>query len=334
MERVKARVEYERNQLERQKKWEQDMIAQGKVILITIYYWCFWDVILIKYIHINIQDPVEERKKFGGCSHGMNMFNGHHNHNHSNTDSHEHKHNHTHDHNHSHNNNDTHDDRHKHGNENHEHNHDNIKKVKSSFPRKPQCGFMTPEQIKQMQAQQKLKNVKPKLTPKELNDKKKKAVYAAKADGNKLFKENKLDLAFKVYERGILIINGMHNMSDTEYDEMDKIEEILNLNIALIKLKENDYTEAISCIKMALQLNKSNPKAYFRYAEALIGLSEYNDALIQSNKALNLCKNSKLKIECQKQLIRIQKMQQKYIKNSKINDQKFSKAFQKKKVEL
>ena len=67
------------------------------------------------------------------------------------------------------------------------------------------------------------------------------AVYATKEDGNRLFKEKNYKLAYKVYERGVLIINGMYQLNDKDEDEMEKVECLLDLNMALVSLKMDNY---------------------------------------------------------------------------------------------
>ena len=66
------------------------------------------------------------------------------------------------------------------------------------------------------------------------------------------------------------------------------IESLLDLNMALCKLKIYDYDECIINCKMSIQINDTNPKAYYRWADALIGKCEYKDAKIQSMIAYNM----------------------------------------------
>jgi len=126
------------------------------------------------------------------------------------------------------------------------------------------------------------------LSIEEKNKKKIAAVYATREHGNQLFAKGDYETAFKVYERGVLIINGMYSTSDDDYTKMEEMEAILDLNMAMAKLKLKEYTEAIDHCKMSLQIDKSNPKAYYRMAEAYIGLGEYQDAKNQNETAIKI----------------------------------------------
>ena len=230
------------------------------------------------------------------------MTNAPNEHNHS----HSHNHNHSHDHNHSHN----------HSHDDHDDDHEN-----NGIKSKSSCGYMPIDQIKKLNQQRKNEP-----TMEEKNKKKKAAVYAAKEDGNRLFKEKNYKLAYKVYERGVLIINGMYQLSEEDEDEMENIECLLDLNMALVSLKMEDWTEAINCCKMAIQIDDKNAKSYYRWSEALIGMSEYDKARQQSLKAKQLQPKN---VAMDKQLSRIDKLQKQQIEKAKKQDQKIAKRMQK-----
>merc|ERR1712087_819991 len=168
------------------------------------------------------------------------------------------------------------------------------------------------------------------LTLAEKNKKKIRAVYAAKEDGNRLFKEGDYELAYKVYERGVLIINGMYDMKESDEDEMEKVECLLDLNMALTSLKKEDWTEAINCCKMALQMEKtgvSARKAYYRWSEALIGMADFEEAKVQNMKAEALKPNDPIILKQRKRIEALQKVQ---MDKAKIEDHKMAERMQNK----
>ena len=77
----------------------------------------------------------------------------------------------------------------------------------------------------------------------------------------------------------------MYGLSDNKYEEMENIECLLNLNMALCKLKLHEWTAAIESVRMAIQIDNENPKAYYRMAEAYIGMGEYEKAKQENKKS-------------------------------------------------
>eukprot|EP01083_Nonionella_stella_P205130 747280_1 len=184
----------------------------------------------------------------------------------------------------------------------HTHNNDKHDKHDKHNNSKSTCGYMSFEQIKQLEKKKKTISVADK------NIKKIEAVYAAKTDGNRIFADGNYELAYKVYERGALIINGMFELNDEQEIEMENVECALDLNMALVSLKMENWSEAISCCQMAIQINDKNAKSYYRWSEALIGMSEYDKARKQSNKAKELEPKN---IAINRQLKRIQQLEKK-----------------------
>jgi len=124
-------------------------------------------------------------------------------------------------------------------------------------PKSSCCGFASnPEQL--------LKESKQKHTHKdnccsspssetllsEKNLKKMRAAHATREDGNRLFREGDFETALAVYDRGVLIINGMYGLDDEQYEEMNQLEAVLNLNMAAVYLKTNKFAQVISQCRM------------------------------------------------------------------------------------
>jgi len=172
------------------------------------------------------------------------------------------------------------------------------------LPPRSCCGYADPEELKKAALK---KKEQPQITLEEKNQKKMKAVEATREHGNQLFGEGKYEHAFAVYERGVLIINGAYGMSDEDYDTLTKMECLLDLNMALCQLKLEDFTKCISHCKMAINIDKSNPKAYYRWGQALIEMGEYTEAREKFRKVRELEPSNK---ECVKQLHKIKKLAQ------------------------
>merc|ERR1712039_844408 len=172
-------------------------------------------------------------------------------------------------------------------------------------------------EIKRLNAEKK----KNEVSIEEKNKKKITAVYAAKQDGNRIFKEKNYSLAYKVYERGCLIINGCYQLNEKQEEEMETVECLLDLNMALCCLKMEDYAEAINCCKQALQIDKKSAKAYYRWSEALICMSDYDEARKMSLKAKELEPNDAV---IDKQLKRIDDLQKEQLAKAKKEEQKIA----------
>ena len=81
----------------------------------------------------------------------------------------------------------------------------------------------------------------------------------------------------------------------------------LDVFMAFCKLKLKEYTECINYCQQSLAINKTNPKAYFRWCEALIGMGNFEESKEKCLKSQKLCigEYKKLKLTCDKQLNKI-----------------------------
>lgn len=160
---------------------------------------------------------------------------------------------------------------------------DYIEKHGHEPPKSTCCGFAGPEQIKEMRSDH--KHGKEELSLEDRNEKKRKAVFATWEDGNRLFKEEKYQLAFDVYERGVLIINGIYGMDSKEHDEMLDLEKTLSLNMSAALLKLKEYGKAIEQCQIVLQSDPSCAKAHYRSGKAFLEMGEPEKAMEHLEKA-------------------------------------------------
>lgn len=112
----------------------------------------------------------------------------------------------------------------------------------------------------------------------ERNRRKYLAVMATREDGNRLFKEGQYEQAYAVYERGVLIVNGIYSMESTQYQEMLEMETVLNLNMAQVRLKQEQYQDAIKQCHIVLNQDAASVKAYYRLGTAYAALGELEEA--------------------------------------------------------
>jgi len=119
---------------------------------------------------------------------------------------------------------------------------------------------------------------KPDIPLPEKNRRKLIAIEATRVDGGKFFKKGDYETALAIYERGLLISNGIYGIPDKQWEDVSKMEAKLDLNIAACKLKLQEWVSCIEYCERAIAV-ESSTKAYYRMAEAYIGMGEYEKAL-------------------------------------------------------
>lgn len=119
---------------------------------------------------------------------------------------------------------------------------------------------------------------KPDIPLPEKNRRKLIAIEATRVDGGKYFKKGDYETALAIYERGLLISNGIYGIPDKQWEDVNKMEAKLDLNIAACKLKLQEWVSCIEYCERAIAV-ESSTKAYYRMAEAYIGMGEYEKAL-------------------------------------------------------
>ena len=102
------------------------------------------------------------------------------------------------------------------------------------------CGYMDPEQIKQLKDRPEVEEV----PIAEKNKKKINAILAAKEHGGILFKEGDYNQALAVYERGLLILNGTYDLDEVQQNQVIELEKFLYLNLAAVTLKLKEFKKA------------------------------------------------------------------------------------------
>jgi len=169
------------------------------------------------------------------------------------------------------------------------------------------------------------KNKKPDLPLPEKNRRKLIAIEATRVDGGKYFKEGKYETALAIYERGLLISNGIYGIPDKQWEEVNKMEAKLDLNIAACKLKMQEWVSCIEYCERAIAV-ESSTKAYYRMAEAYIGLGEFEKALEKNAVGRSRQPNFTSLMEQEKRIKRLHSLQ---IEKAKKETQKMAKRLRK-----
>ena len=140
-------------------------------------------------------------------------------------------------------------------------------------------------------------------------------VTKLKEEGNNLFKNNKNEEAIKKYYEAIEEIKTTTE-KDKYKNELDNIEKSCRLNIAICKLKTEDYDGVINECSIVLESNKCF-KAYYRMGLALMKKNKYEKAYryLDNAKAIgNLSEKNIVEpnlIECKKKLNEIKQKERK-----------------------
>lgn len=130
-----------------------------------------------------------------------------------------------------------------------------------------------------------------------------------KEKGNQYFKGNEYNNAIKLYQKILKDILEKDGDPIKKNDE-DCIKLILStyLNLSLCFLRIEEYEQARDSAFKAISLSSNNDKAHYRYAQALLALSEYEEAKEHFEICLTIDpKNSEAKSQISKCMANMQK---------------------------
>jgi FK506-binding protein 4/5 len=114
---------------------------------------------------------------------------------------------------------------------------------------------------------------------------------SAKNRGSEFFRKEKYPLAIKQYKRVTQML-GPYSATDERDPKKDALLLAAHLNLAMTYLKQNKASLAIENCNLALEMDASNVKAYFRRGSANFSLKEYPAALADFQKVLSLEPNN------------------------------------------
>jgi len=114
-----------------------------------------------------------------------------------------------------------------------------------------------------------------------------------KDKGTEFFNQNKYDMASKKYNKIIEFLEHEISLKDEKEVQRSSLLQAGRLNLAMCKIKVNDWMEARNLCDKVVEENPENVKGYFRRGEALIALNEHDLAVRDFEKVLELDADNK-----------------------------------------
>jgi len=132
--------------------------------------------------------------------------------------------------------------------------------------------------------------------------------------GNTFFKEKEFAKALKKYKKALRYIERLREeLGSTEDDEEAKIRTVqvpITLNISLMHFKLKDYENASNMAGQVIEVDPSNPKAYYRRSQAYSAMGNHQGALTDLKTAIKISpqdKNLRADFEKEKKIIEAEK---------------------------
>jgi len=114
-----------------------------------------------------------------------------------------------------------------------------------------------------------------------------------KEKGNESFKEQKYEEAIQHYNEALSYFENSEHWEEALFSEKQAIEKSCYLNLSQCLLKVKSWMEAAQAATNALNIDDSNPKAYFRRALACMEIEEFDQAKWDLTEAAKLDKTNK-----------------------------------------
>ena len=109
-----------------------------------------------------------------------------------------------------------------------------------------------------------------------------------KEKGTGYFKQNKYNVALKMYGKMVSLINDDYDYKDEQKEERKSLLLSAHLNLALCYLKTDQNSEAKESCNKALELSPNNEKALFRRGQAYLGLASPDIAIKDFKSVVNI----------------------------------------------
>ena len=112
--------------------------------------------------------------------------------------------------------------------------------------------------------------------------------FIFKEKGTDYFKQGKYELASNKYQKIVEFLEHEISLRGDMEEERASLLQAGRLNLAMCKIKVNDWIEAKNLCDKVIEENPTNVKAYFRRGEALVALSEHEQARRDFAQVLDL----------------------------------------------
>lgn len=120
------------------------------------------------------------------------------------------------------------------------------------------------------------------------SDEKLLAADTSKAKGTEHFKAGRLETALKYYNRIVELLKSEQSLEGEEGSKRDALMLAGHLNLSIVYLKKNEDLLCVEQCDKALELDAKNVKALFRRGQANVLLNEFEKAIGDFNKAIEL----------------------------------------------
>ncbi|CAN4126870.1 unnamed protein product [Withania somnifera] len=117
-------------------------------------------------------------------------------------------------------------------------------------------------------------------------------VEKIKNTGNRLFKEEKYELAKAKYEKVLREFNHVHPQDDEEGKEFANTRNLLHLNVAACLLKLGEHKKSIEACNKVLDANPVHVKALYRRGMAYMACGDFEEARADFSKMMSIDKSS------------------------------------------
>lgn len=117
-------------------------------------------------------------------------------------------------------------------------------------------------------------------------------VEKIKGTGNRLFKEEKFELAKAKYEKVLREFNHVNPQDDEEGKEFSNTRNLLHLNVAACFLKMGECKKCIEACNKVLDTNPIHVKALYRRGMAYMSAGDFDEARNDFNKMMSVDKSS------------------------------------------
>jgi len=109
-----------------------------------------------------------------------------------------------------------------------------------------------------------------------------------KKEGNKFFQNKEYAKADIEYQKALIQFDYAFPDTPEEEKDMEKLQEQVHTNVALVKFYQKDYKECISQCSLAIKINKDAMKPRYRRACAYLEIDDYENVLKEIEEGLKI----------------------------------------------
>ena len=135
------------------------------------------------------------------------------------------------------------------------------------------------------------------------------AMMELKLKGNVLFKNNSNHEALGKYELALIYYEYCFDATGNDRIELENVRLLCLLNAAACTLNLKSYSQCIAFCNEALQIDDTNPKAYYRRGKAYRLLNQYDNAKRDMKRAVELTRGG---MECNREMKLLQQCEEQY----------------------